>query len=174
MSDVDETEELFSRIVEETGGFDILVNNAGTTARGPAYEIELADWRRVIKVNLTSVFAMSQTFARHRTSVKAPGKIANTASLMSEQIKENNSPYAASKGEIRRLTKALAVDWAPHPGSTSTRSARDASGPSSPGRSGRTTSSISGSGRKRPGVGGVKHPTSAVPQSTSPRQLRTM
>jgi gluconate 5-dehydrogenase len=113
--DMNQTEEIgsfFKKISEETGGIDILVNNAGGTRRGAAESISAEDWQFVINLNLTSVFKMSQEFAKERIKTKQKGKIINIASLMSELVRAGNSPYAASKGGIRQLTKALAVDWA--------------------------------------------------------------
>ena len=112
MSEIDSIPDMFQSVSEETGGIEILVNNAGTTARGAAHEQSIEEWRRVIDVNLTSVFALSRVFAKARIDAGLRGKIVNIASLMSEQIREDNAPYAASKGGIRQLTKALAVDWA--------------------------------------------------------------
>ncbi|HEY3297889.1 MAG TPA: SDR family oxidoreductase [Armatimonadota bacterium] len=114
MEDTGEIAHLYSQIIRESGGVDILVNNAGVTHRVPSEELRLEDWQLVIDVNLTAVFAISQAFARERIKTSKKGKIINIASLMSEQVRPHNAPYAASKGGIRQLTKALAVDWASH------------------------------------------------------------
>jgi gluconate 5-dehydrogenase len=112
MGHVDEIDRLYAGINAETGGIDILVNNAGGTRRGPAETMSSEDWNFVINLNLTCVFTLCRAFARQRIESGKPGKIVNIASLMSESVRENNAPYAASKGGIRQLTKALAVDWA--------------------------------------------------------------
>jgi len=112
MADIDGIAALYEKILAATGGIDILVNNAGGTRRGPAESISTEDWDFVLDLNVKSVFAMCQAFARERIAAQKPGKIVNIASLMSETVRENNAPYAASKGAIRQLTKALAVDWA--------------------------------------------------------------
>ena len=104
----------FAYTEREHGPVDILVNNAGTTRRAPAHELSLDDWKIVLDVNLTAAFAMSQAFAQARIAAKQPGKIINIGSLMSSTTRKDNAPYAASKGGILLLTKALAVDWAPH------------------------------------------------------------
>ena len=96
------------------GPVDILVNNAGMTRRGAAHEVDLDDWQQVLDLNLNAVFALSQAFARQRIASGEPGKIINIGSLMSQSTRPNNAPYAASKGGILLLTKALSVDWAPH------------------------------------------------------------
>ena len=114
MNRVDEIDAFYSGVVADTGGIDILVNNAGGTRRGPAETITDEDWAFVINLNLTSVFKMSQAFAKDRIRNGQNGKIINTASLMSDVVRKDNSPYAASKGGIRQLTKALAIDWAPY------------------------------------------------------------
>jgi 2-deoxy-D-gluconate 3-dehydrogenase len=110
MGQVDGIDELYARITAETGGIDILINNAGGTRRGPAESMSSEDWDFVINLNLTSVFTLCRAFARQRIESGNPGKIVNIASLMSESVQEQNTPYAASKGGIRQLTKALAVD----------------------------------------------------------------
>jgi len=112
MSNVEQIAGLYADVVRDTGGIDVLVNNAGGTRRGPADTLSTADWNFVINLNMTAVFAMCQAFARERIQTKKKGKIINIASLMSETVREDNAPYAASKGGIRQLTKALAVDWA--------------------------------------------------------------
>ena len=107
-------EEFYSDVVKTSGPIDILINNAGMTRRGSAEELTLADWQTVLDLNLTSVFALSSSFARERIGAGHPGKIVNVGSLMSSTTRPNNAPYAASKGGILLLTKALAVDWAEH------------------------------------------------------------
>ena len=112
VSKTDEIHDVFSEIVQQEGPIDILVNNAGTTRRAPAHELDLDDWRMVIDVNLTAVFALCQAFAKKRISDKQPGKIINIGSLISSTTRKANAPYAASKGAVLLLTRALAVDWA--------------------------------------------------------------
>ncbi|MCG8550565.1 MAG: glucose 1-dehydrogenase [Desulfobacterales bacterium] len=112
MSDIEGIQPLYDRIISETGGIDILVNNAGGTRRGPAEIITEQDWDFVMDLNAKAVFTMCKAFAKERITAKRPGKIINIASLMSETVRRDNAPYAASKGAVRQLTKALAVDWA--------------------------------------------------------------
>ncbi|MAT75998.1 gluconate 5-dehydrogenase [Candidatus Poribacteria bacterium] len=114
MSIVEDIPALFTQISTEMNGIDILVNNAGGTRRGPAELVAIEDWQFVITLNVTSVFVMSQAFARERIQRQGGGKIINIASIMSEVVREDNAPYAASKGAIRQLTKSLAIDWAKH------------------------------------------------------------
>ena len=112
MSDTAKISEMYDQIVSRSGAPDILVNNAGGTRRGPAEKLTADDWNFVINLNLTAIFRLCQAFAKERIKSKKRGKIINIASLMSETVREENAPYAASKGGIRQLTKALAVDWA--------------------------------------------------------------
>ncbi len=112
LSRLEEIQTTYDRIVEECGGFDILVNCAGTTVRAPAETLRLEEWERVLRLNLSSVFAVSQAFARERIRERRPGTIINIASLMSEAARPSTAAYTASKGGIRQLTKALAVDSA--------------------------------------------------------------
>lgn len=112
MSQVEKIDDMFAEIIKDTGGIDILVNNAGGNRRGPAETFSIEDWNFIINLNMTAVFKLCQVFAKERIKAAKKGKIINIASIMSETIREDNAPYAASKGGIRQLTKALAVDWA--------------------------------------------------------------
>ena len=105
---------LVDRITAEAGNVDILVNNAGITRRSPAAEMPLADWDAVMSVNVRSLFVLSREVARHMMSAGRGGKIINVASLMSKVARPGTAAYTASKGAVAQLTKALAVEWAPH------------------------------------------------------------
>lgn len=106
--------ELFNAVVEALGPIDILVNNAGTIHRDAAADTSLESWQHVLQVNLTGVFQLSQLVARSLIERCAPGKILNIASLLSFQGGIRVPAYAASKGGLAQLTKALANEWAPH------------------------------------------------------------
>jgi 2-deoxy-D-gluconate 3-dehydrogenase len=105
-------EDLFAQVKAHFGQVDILINNAGTIHRSAAEEVALADWQQVLQVNLTSVFQLSQLFACDRIARNVPGKIVNIASLLSFQGGIRVPAYAASKGGVAQLTKALANEWA--------------------------------------------------------------
>ncbi|HKB68498.1 MAG TPA: 2-dehydro-3-deoxy-D-gluconate 5-dehydrogenase KduD [Pyrinomonadaceae bacterium] len=102
---------LIENTIEHFGQLDILVNNAGTIRRAPAAEYSEEDWATVIEVNLSSVFRMSQLAGRHMIE-RGGGKILNIASLLSFQGGITVPAYAASKGGVAQLTKALANEWA--------------------------------------------------------------
>jgi len=106
-------ESLFGRVKEHFGKIDILINNAGTIHRDAAVDTTLDSWEQVLQVNLTSVFQLSQLVARDLIAREAPGKIVNIASLLSFQGGIRVPAYAASKGGVAQLTKALANEWAP-------------------------------------------------------------
>ena len=103
---------IFAETLEAFGRVDILVNNAGTIARAPAVEFSEEDWAIVIEVNLTSVFRLSQLAGRQMIERGAGGKIINIASLLSFQGGITVPAYAAAKGGVAQLTKALANEWA--------------------------------------------------------------
>ena len=113
LADVDGIPEVYDRIDVEMGGIDILVNNAGIQHRGRADEIAVEDFERVMRVNTTAPYVLSQAFARSRMAHGREGSIIMIASLMSEASRPTTSPYTASKGAIRQLVRALAIDWAP-------------------------------------------------------------
>ena len=102
---------LVDATVEGLGRIDILVNNAGTIRRAPAAEFSEEDWATVIEVNLSSVFRLCQA-AGQRMLAQGSGKIVNVASLLSFQGGITVPAYAASKGGVAQLTKALANEWA--------------------------------------------------------------
>jgi len=93
------------------GRLDILVNNAGINIRKQPEEYQLDEWRRVLESNLTSAFVASQAAYRHFLKAKG-GKIINIGSMMSIFGASFTAPYAASKGGIVQLTRALACAWA--------------------------------------------------------------
>jgi gluconate 5-dehydrogenase len=103
----------YARVCAAMGGVDVLVNNAGIQRRGRADQIAVEDFERVMRVNVTAPYVLSQCFARERIARNSPGCIVFVASLMSEASRPTTSPYTASKGAIRQLVRALAVDWAP-------------------------------------------------------------
>ena len=105
-------EELVEKTVAAFGSIDILVNNAGVIRRGPALEHSEENWDEVIAVNLTSVFRLSQLAARQMVEKNRGGKIVSIASILSFQGGVFVPAYAAAKGGIAQLTKALANEWA--------------------------------------------------------------
>ena len=95
------------------GGLDILVNNAGIIHREDSTDMPLEDWRRVMSVNLDSVWLLSQAAGRHMVAQGA-GKIITVASVLSHQGGLRVPGYASSKHAVLGLTRALCNEWAPH------------------------------------------------------------
>ena len=114
LSDPKTPERLFEMTVERFGRIDILINNAGTIRRSPAVDYSDDDWATVIEVNLSSVFRLSKLVGKQMIESGRGGKIVNIASLLSFQGGITVPAYAASKGGVAQLTKALANEWAKH------------------------------------------------------------
>jgi gluconate 5-dehydrogenase len=95
------------------GPIEILVNNAGMTRRAPMVEQDAADWQEVIDTDLTAPFLVGRRVARGMCE-RGRGKIINTCSLMSERSRHGTAAYAAAKGGLALLTRAMAVEWGPH------------------------------------------------------------
>ena len=111
VSDSKQVDQNISTVDREVGPVDILVNNAGIQRRGPLETIEESVWREVIETNLTAVFLISKRVVKGMIARRA-GKIINICSLMSEISRPTIAPYTASKGGVKMLTKAMAVEWA--------------------------------------------------------------
>ncbi len=111
LRDADRAPELIEQTIAALGSIDILVNNAGMIRRSPAVDFTTADWDEVLAINLTSAFRLSQSAGRHMLA-RGSGKIINIASLLSFQGGMTVPSYAAAKGGIAQLTKALANEWA--------------------------------------------------------------
>ena len=112
LTDSKSCSELLEITLSEFGSIDILVNNAGAIRRAPATEYPMEFWNELIAVNLTAVFQLSQLAARHMLERGTGGKILNIASLLSFQGGILVPAYAAAKGGVAQLTKALANEWA--------------------------------------------------------------
>ena len=97
--------------VARFGRLDVLINNAGINIRKPVESLALAEWRQVIDTNLTSAFLASR--ACHPIMKKqGGGKVINIGSMMSIFGLPSGPAYAASKGGIVQLTRAMAAGWA--------------------------------------------------------------
>lgn len=110
-SDTSQIIDTVNKIVENHGRIDVLVNNAGTIKRSPAHEFSDEDWNEVINVNLNGVFTFCREAGKQMLK-QGSGKIINIASLLSFSGGITVPAYAASKGGVAQLTKALANEWA--------------------------------------------------------------
>lgn len=111
LSNRDQLRNAFQQAVEGLGGLDILLNNVGITRWSKAEEMSEADWDIVLEVNLNSLFFMAQLAGQHMLK-QGQGKIINIASLLSFGGGYLTVGYAASKGGVAQMTKALANEWA--------------------------------------------------------------
>ena len=98
-------------VAERLGGIDILVNNAGTNIRKRPEDLDEHEWRTVLDTNLTSAFLASKACYPFMKRAGG-GKILNNGSMMSIFGAPWAAPYAASKGGMVQLTRALATAWA--------------------------------------------------------------
>jgi NAD(P)-dependent dehydrogenase (short-subunit alcohol dehydrogenase family) len=113
--DETQVDQAMKQAYEHHQRLDILINNAGIAIRKPTVELSLADWSRVVEVNLTGVFLCARSAARFMIA-QGSGAIVNTASIMglSGGGLYPNISYQSTKGAIVNLTRALAVEWALH------------------------------------------------------------
>jgi 3-oxoacyl-[acyl-carrier protein] reductase len=112
----DDVESMVSTAIRDHGRIDILVNNAGGTGdwcRTPFFELSTEQWQCTIGVNLTGMFLCSRAAARHMIG-RRQGKIVNIASVHSYATAPGTADYAAAKGGVIQLTRAMAIDLAPY------------------------------------------------------------
>lgn len=106
----DQIREKVSMVESEIGPIDILVNNAGVQMRAPLEAFEESDWRRIIDTNLTALFLVTREVVKGMMNRRS-GKIINICSMLCEMGRPTIAPYTASKGGVKMLTKAMAVEW---------------------------------------------------------------
>jgi len=111
-----EIEQATADVIGALGRIDILVNSAGTAIRRPAVEVTVEDWDKVMAVNMTGTFLFSRAVARTMIEKGEGGTIVQIASIMglSGGGLYPNISYQTSKGAVVNMTRALAVEWAPH------------------------------------------------------------
>lgn len=113
IQDPDAVASAVERVENEIGPIRILVNNAGMQQRAPLEEFPLDGWENVLGTNLTGAFVVSQAVAR-KMIPRQSGRIINILSLQAELGRSTIAPYAASKGGLKMLTRAMCVEWAQH------------------------------------------------------------
>ena len=109
----DEVDALVARTVDGLGRLDILVNNSGIARTTPLAEATPEDWRAIVDVNLTGVFNGCRAAAPHLIAQRR-GKVINLASVLGAVGLPGYTLYAATKGGVIALTRALGVEWARH------------------------------------------------------------
>lgn len=105
--------QVVAAIEEEAGRIDILVNSAGIQIRKPVTEYTPDEWMKIINVNLSGVFYVTQAVARGMLE-RGYGRILSLGSVSSLLGHPHHAPYAATKGGIAIMTKSMATEWAPH------------------------------------------------------------
>jgi NAD(P)-dependent dehydrogenase (short-subunit alcohol dehydrogenase family) len=115
VSDESEVREVIAEAVARLGRIDVLVNNVGIGARVAAVDLPLETWRRIIDVGLSGTFLCARAAAPHMTTQRS-GAIVNVSSIMGlcGGGLYPNVGYHAVKGALVNLTRALALEWAPH------------------------------------------------------------
>ncbi|OBW96388.1 gluconate 5-dehydrogenase [Gallibacterium salpingitidis] len=107
----EEIEKNIALIEQEIGPIDILVNNAGIQRRHPILEFPEQDWDDIINTNQKAVFLMIQAVGKYMVQRRA-GKIINIGSMQSELGRDTITPYAASKGAVKMITRGACVELA--------------------------------------------------------------
>ena len=113
MQQVESIQSMVDFTQENLGGLDVVINNAGINIPKPAMEVTEDDWDRVLDTNLKGTFFCAQQAGKYMIP-KNKGKIINIVSQMAFVGYIKRSAYCSSKGGAVQLTKALAVEWAPH------------------------------------------------------------
>ena len=108
-----EIERLMAHVVSALGRLDIVVNNAGIARVAPLAEASLDDWRAIVEVNLSGVFYGCRAAAPYLIRQRS-GKVINLASVLAAVALPGYTMYAATKGGVISLTRALGVEWARH------------------------------------------------------------
>jgi 3-oxoacyl-[acyl-carrier protein] reductase len=111
LSDRDQTLALIPRALEVMGGIDCLVNNAGVTQDTLALRMNIDRWESVLEVNLNAVFFLTRGVLKPMIKQRS-GSIINVSSVISQRSRGGQANYAASKGGLEALTRALAVEVA--------------------------------------------------------------
>jgi NAD(P)-dependent dehydrogenase (short-subunit alcohol dehydrogenase family) len=110
VADEDAVRGMVGAVLEGFGRVDVLVNNAGISHISPAEETGLADWRRVLEVNLTGPFLMCREFGKHMLE-RGSGSIVNVSSVAGLLGVADRAAYNASKHGLVGLTRTLAAEW---------------------------------------------------------------
>ena len=107
----DQVREMFRKVIESFGSLDVLINNAGIQIPTPSHETDMADFDRVLGVNLRGAFLCAREALRHFVS-RGGGVIVNNSSVHQIIPKPSYVSYSISKGGMENLTKTLALEYA--------------------------------------------------------------
>lgn len=113
LADMDAVAAAVGRVVTEAGAPQILVNAAASDAPAPAEDLDVAEWERVVRVNLTAPFLLAKLAFPHMRAAGG-GVVVNVSSVAGRRGWANASAYCATKFGLTGLTQALAAEGAPH------------------------------------------------------------
>ncbi|GIH96909.1 SDR family oxidoreductase [Planobispora siamensis] len=114
LTDPERASRVVDELAEELGGLGVLVNNAGTGSSRPLLEMDFAEWRSVVSVDLDGAFLCAQRAARRMVDAGRGGRIVNVTSVHEQYPRVGAGPYCAAKGGLRMLSRVLALELAPH------------------------------------------------------------
>jgi NAD(P)-dependent dehydrogenase (short-subunit alcohol dehydrogenase family) len=112
LSDPEAGRRLVAELADSLGGVDVLVNNAGIGSTTPFLELDLAEWRHVLDVDLSAPFMAAQEAARRMVTTGRGGRIINVTSVHEYVPLRGSSAYCAAKGGLGLLTKTMALELA--------------------------------------------------------------
>jgi 2-deoxy-D-gluconate 3-dehydrogenase len=115
-ADVTRTPDVQAAVAEAVaslGRIDVLVNSAGGSLRKPSLEVTDDEWDSVVAANLSSTFKVCRAVGHHMVGQRS-GSIINIASTAGVRGRPGNAPYSAAKAAVINLSRALAMEWAPH------------------------------------------------------------
>jgi len=118
LSDPSQVDSTVAKVVEALGPIDILINNAGASWGAPMLDHPLEAWNKVMNLNLTALFLVTQSVGKRCMVPRRKGKIVNVASIAGLKGQDNSYMatigYNTSKGGVVNFTRALAGEWAQH------------------------------------------------------------
>jgi NAD(P)-dependent dehydrogenase (short-subunit alcohol dehydrogenase family) len=107
-------ERAVAEVAQRLGGIDGVVNAAGVAGTGAAHEVDVAEWDRVMDVNLKGTFLVSKHAVLRMLEQQRGGSIVNLSSIEGLEACDGNLPYCVSKGGVLQLTRSMAIDYGPH------------------------------------------------------------
>lgn len=114
VSEPDSVGPAFDDAVGRLGGLDVLVNSAGILHLSPLLETSLWDWHRVLAVNATGTFLLTQAAGKLLVAQGTGGRIVNIASMAAKKGGAGEAAYAASKAAVVAVSRAAALEWGEH------------------------------------------------------------
>ncbi len=112
VADEAQVKSMFAAAFDAFGGLDVLINNSGIQKEAPSHELDMADFDRVIGVNLRGAFLCAREALRHFVAANKPGVILNNSSVHEIIPKPGYVSYSISKGGLENMTRTLALEYA--------------------------------------------------------------